>query len=532
MGFPWLARDRSPRHCSRERPSSSARPSTSCRTTRGERCSRAGLRSRSSARVGLRAAAARSRRRSRSSRSPEGWRSPPCRPPRARGCCRGRRGRSRTPGTMPPPSTSSGTCATSRSPSASGPSKCCACARRGPPTGARSCSPTSTACAFCGRSSRSSSRAGAGASCAWRDRSRGRPFAPRWWSRRRPTRSWSRPASPSASGCRPRPARSTSPRTAPRASAASRPRGSATWQRASNRDPSPRALRALGARYPESVAGGGLSFAGAQLPAFGTSGRDRDLAVLFRSHRGDPMWDAWSVRLLQGAHGHARRGLPVPGDGCAGSLAAHHTRLRRAREPARKVGCAGALGRRRRRRLLPDVRRLARRARAARRRPGARGRGFRAGRSPQRRLPRDRSRRARMGRSLVSRLRMAAIRCHAGARPARPAHRPRRPRSTVRGPGTPTAGAGTTGGLRLPLARLRDVLASGAVGGSGQRDGVVGTRPAIAATALAVLLAAALPQARARPTRPPARPGAQGARARTGVRRGSGRRARAVAHAA
>ena len=40
------------------------------------------------------------------------------------------------------------------------------------------------------------------------------------------------PGQPVASGCRPRPARSTSPRTAPRASAASRPRGSATWQRA------------------------------------------------------------------------------------------------------------------------------------------------------------------------------------------------------------------------------------------------------------------------------------------------------------
>jgi transglutaminase-like putative cysteine protease len=61
------------------------------------------------------------------------------------------------------------------------------------------------------------------------------------------------------------------------------------------RNPSARTLRVLPARYPESVAGGDLNLAGEILPAFGTPGRGRDLAVLFQSHRGNPLWDAWRV---------------------------------------------------------------------------------------------------------------------------------------------------------------------------------------------------------------------------------------------
>jgi Transglutaminase-like superfamily len=56
----------------------------------------------------------------------------------------------------------------------------------------------------------------------------------------------------------------------------------------------------------------------------------------------------------------------------------------------------------------------------------------------------------------------------------------------------PAAGAGTAGRLRLPLARLRDVLASGAVARSGGGHLAWATRPAIAAAVLVALLAAML----------------------------------------
>ena len=84
------------------------------------------------------------------------------------------------------------------------------------------------------------------------------------------------------------------------------------------------------------------------------------------------------------------------------------------------------------RRLLPDVRRLAGRARAPLGRAGARRRGLRAGRPARRRLPRDRSRRPRVGRGLVPGLRLAAVRRDAGARAARRGRRRRRRRSTAR----------------------------------------------------------------------------------------------------
>ena len=70
---------------------------------------------------------------------------------------------------------------------------------------------------------------------------------------------------------------------------------------ATARNPSARTLRGLPARYPESIVGGDLNFAGELLQAYGTAGRERDLAALFQSHRGDPLWGAW-----QAAYARAR----------------------------------------------------------------------------------------------------------------------------------------------------------------------------------------------------------------------------------
>jgi transglutaminase-like putative cysteine protease len=76
------------------------------------------------------------------------------------------------------------------------------------------------------------------------------------------------------------------------------------------RNPSAQTLRALPARYPQSVVGGDLNFAGEVLPAYGTAGRERDLAALFQSHRGDPLWGAWQVAYAK-ARG-ATRGATSP----------------------------------------------------------------------------------------------------------------------------------------------------------------------------------------------------------------------------
>ena len=76
------------------------------------------------------------------------------------------------------------------------------------------------------------------------------------------------------------------------------------------RNPSAQTLRRLPARYPESIAGGDLNFAGEVLPAYGTAGRERDLAALFQSHRGDPLWGAWRVAYAKARA--ATRGATSP----------------------------------------------------------------------------------------------------------------------------------------------------------------------------------------------------------------------------
>ena len=78
-----------------------------------------------------------------------------------------------------------------------------------------------------------------------------------------------------------------------------------------DRNPSARTLRGSGSgvsgrhRRPATS-----TFAGEVLPPFGTTDRERDLAVLFESHRGDPAWNAWRV-----AYARARavtRGATTP----------------------------------------------------------------------------------------------------------------------------------------------------------------------------------------------------------------------------
>jgi protein-glutamine gamma-glutamyltransferase len=73
------------------------------------------------------------------------------------------------------------------------------------------------------------------------------------------------------------------------------PAGVEYVSRGTLRNPSAQTLRALPGGYPQAIAGSGLGFDGEVLPAFGTPARERDLAVLFASHRGDPTWDAWRL---------------------------------------------------------------------------------------------------------------------------------------------------------------------------------------------------------------------------------------------
>jgi len=61
------------------------------------------------------------------------------------------------------------------------------------------------------------------------------------------------------------------------------------------RNPTARALWALPAGYPRKLIAGDLRFDGDVIPPFGGSGREAEMAALFRAHDGDPAWDAWHV---------------------------------------------------------------------------------------------------------------------------------------------------------------------------------------------------------------------------------------------
>ena len=58
-------------------------------------------------------------------------------------------------------------------------------------------------------------------------------------------------------------------------------------------NPSPTELRTLGAGYPSALAVRELRFADAQVPAWGTPGRDRAMATLFRDHAAGAAWTGW-----------------------------------------------------------------------------------------------------------------------------------------------------------------------------------------------------------------------------------------------
>ena len=122
--------------------------------------------------------------------------------------------------------------------------------------------------------------------------------------------------------------------------------------------------------------------------------------------------------VRQGAQRHARRRLAVPGHGRARGLAADDARLRRPGEPAPRpdalarwsaTGTAGY--------CQMFAASLAALARLSACPPGS----SRASRpdAARRRLPRDRSRRARLGGGVVPGLRLAAVRRHAGPLAAR-----------------------------------------------------------------------------------------------------------------
>ena len=286
--------------------------------------------------------------------------------------------------------------------------------------------------------------------------------APRCRSRRWSTPSSSPPASPCATSCRPRPGRSISPRTPPRSSASPRRRGSATSPRASTATPRRARCARSRPRYPASVVGGDLSFAGEVLPAFGTS-RPRARpggAVPVAPRR--PAVGCVAGRLREGAAAsraerprrtrRSSRWRP----GCARRAPTTSTRACPSGPDALARWAAGGTAG-----LLPDVRRLAGRARAPLGRAGARRRGIRPGRSARRRLPRDRSRRARLGRGLVPRLRLAAVRRHAGTRSAGAARRRPRRRSTARrrrrrATRRRSAGAAAAAAARAPARRARE----------------------------------------------------------------------------
>ena len=308
--------------------------------------------------------------RPRRSRSPAAPRWPRCLRRPGRRCCRGRPGRSRTARPRPRhvdlvwdmryrplvvPDEAGGGAAGALAPRL--------------PTGARSCSRTSTGCASRGHFRPSSTRASAGESCACRAGRRARRCAREVQVEAYADSFLVAPGQP-VSYRLPARGRGGRPRRGRHRAAPARPAGGARLRRRGHR-PEPlgaHAACAASRRIRPASSAGDLTFAGEVLPPFGTTDRERDLAVLF----------AVAPRR--------------PGVGCvAGRLRAGRERSRAAR-PLRtrrswrsRPGCArrapttstpslperpdalARLGGRRHDRVLPDVRRVAGRARAARR---------------------------------------------------------------------------------------------------------------------------------------------------------------------
>ena len=249
--------------------------------------------------------------------------------------------------------------------------------------------------------------------------------------------------------------RSISPRTGRRSSASRRPPGSDTPPTASIPTRARPTLRSLPAAYPAAIVAGELRFAGEAIPPFGRAGREADLAALFRLRRADPVWRAWQAAYAQART--ATRGAATPYQ----AVVALEAWLRTTRaydehaclpEHARRARALGGFGRCG---PLPDVRRVAGCAGAPLRRAGSRRRGVCARRSARRRLPRDRSRCARVGRGVVPGVRLAAVR--RDARALAPRARlvllglVRRPGGT----GAPRPAGRRPRPLQLPLAQLR-----------------------------------------------------------------------------
>ena len=273
--------------------SRSARPSTTCRRTPGERSPRARsllafLRTGRPAgggpalAAGVRGARAARRRRA----------GAPCPPPRGRRCCRGRPGRSRTTRRRRRRSTSSGTCATSRSSFRPKPVEVLQ---------VRAPRPSYWRAVVLGRlrrpalrarsRRRSSTRAAHGGVVRVPARPRAARAARRGRRSRRSSDSFLVAPGPARAlraagrgrGRRPR------ARTA-RRSSASRPSAGLALRRRGRRARSlgDGAARAARRAIRPRVAGAISASPASALPAFGTAGRERALAALFRAHRGDP----------------------------------------------------------------------------------------------------------------------------------------------------------------------------------------------------------------------------------------------------
>ncbi len=245
------------------------------------------------------------------------------------------------------------------------PSRCSRCALRGPRTGAPSCWPDSTACASRARRRASPmppARGDLRVAYPPPDRACGR----RCGSRRRPTATSSRRPGPCATRCR----LSAGPAYLGEDGTAflsDRARSRARLRRRGRRpEPdAPARWRRCRAGYPARRRASTCASPASRSRGSAAPGREAQMAALFQAHAGDPAWGAWQV-----AYAKARsvtRGAASPYQ----AVVALEAWLRTSRAydehavPARSPGRAGALGGLRARGLLPDVRRLAGRARRA-----------------------------------------------------------------------------------------------------------------------------------------------------------------------